>query len=401
MDKIKCAHIITRFDKGGSSENTFLTVVGLNKIGYEVVLIKGLSQESRMEKPEAEATAKNLREAGKGGVRIIALPHLVRRIHPLHDLFTFWNLVKILKREKPHIVHTHTSKAGILGRIAARLVKAPVIIHTPHGHVYYGYFGKWKTSLYTFLERLTARITDKIIALTEQERSDHVRFLRIPEEKLAVIHSGVDMRRFLPSSLDPEETRKKIGIPAGVSAVGTVGRLTLVKGHMHLLAAAAKVIALRPATVFILLGDGELKSELTDEANKLGIKENIRFLGWRPDVADLMSAFDLFVLPSLNEGMGKVLVEAMAAGKPIIASDVCGITDLITHGNNGLLVPPADPQALANSIESLLADPVRARELAAEGRELAQSYSADSMLAKIEELYRSLLKEKDFPGAGS
>lgn len=401
MDKIKCVHIITRFDKGGSSENTFLTAVGLNKTGYEVVLIKGLSHESQMERPEAEATAKNLLEAGKSGVRIITLAHLVRKIRPLHDLLAFSDLVKILKQEKPRIVHTHTSKAGILGRLAARIAGVPVIIHTPHGHVFYGYFGKGKTAFYILLEKLAARITDKIITLTEREKREHVEFLRISEEKLTVIHSGVDMRKFPPSSVDPGETKRKTGIPVGACVVGAVGRLTAVKGHIHLLAAAAKVIAARSDTVFILLGDGELKSELAEAANKLGIKEKVRFLGWRSDVADIMSAFDIFVFPSLNEGMGKVLVEAMAAGKPIIASDVCGVADLITHGKNGLLVPPADPQALADGIESLLSDPARARELAAEGRKLAQSYSSDAMLTKIEELYRSLLNEKSSSGAGS
>ncbi|MEI8174274.1 MAG: glycosyltransferase, partial [Deltaproteobacteria bacterium] len=145
MEKIKVIHVITRFDKGGSSENTFLTVQGLAKEKYEVILIRGLSEESRMGTEEAAAVERNLTEAEKSGVKVITIPGLVRSIQPLNDLKTLLNLIRIFKNERPHIVHTHTSKAGILGRWAVFFAKVPIIVHTPHGHVFWGYFNKWKT----------------------------------------------------------------------------------------------------------------------------------------------------------------------------------------------------------------------------------------------------------------
>ena len=166
-----------------------------------------------------------------------------------------------------------------------------------------------------------------------------------------------------------------------------MGRLTPVKGQRYLLEAAAKVVRQRPDTLFVFLGDGELLTELTEMASVLGIKDHVKFLGWRPEVADVMSTFDIFVLPSLNEGMGKVLVEAMAMGKPIIASNVGGIPDLVTHGLNGLLVPPADADAMADAIVTLHDDPSKAKKMAEKGKVIAAGYSVDAMIQKIDRLY--------------
>jgi len=342
MEKIKVIHIITRLDKGGSAENTLLTAVGLDKQIYDVLLVKGLSNESGMAEDEAVAVEKSIREAEKKGVRMITVPGLVRRIAFFHDFKTFFALIKILRYERPHIVHTHTSKAGILGRWAAYFAGVPVIIHTPHGHVFWGYFGRLKTAFYIILEKITAKITDKIIALTEQEKNDHLHFSIASGEKFSVVHSGIKLDRFSNLSVDPAVMRKKLGISEGDLVVGTTGRLTPVKGHRHLIEAAGNIVAARPKTTFVFLGDGELSDELKNMASKLGMKEKVKFLGWRPDVAEVMSVFDLFVLPSLNEGMGRVLVEAMAMGKAIVASDVGGWSALVVQNHNGLLVPPAD-----------------------------------------------------------
>ncbi len=389
MEKIKVAHVITRFDKGGSAENTFLTVRGLDKKKYDVLLIKGLSQESRMSEQEETAVAMNLSDAEKNGVRIINLPSLVRSIAPLKDFKALFSLIGIFRRERPAIVHTHTSKAGILGRWAAFLAKVPVIIHTPHGHVFWGYFNRWKTSIFIFLERLTVPITEKIITLTEQEKKDHLRFSIAPERKFTVIHSGVDLSKFSGATVDAFKMRKKLGIPEEAFVVGTVGRLTLVKGHRYLLEAAAKVVPERQNTVFAFLGDGELLTELTEMASSLGIKDHVKFLGWRPDVADVMATFDIFVLPSLNEGMGKVLVEAMAMGKPIIASNVGGIPDLVKHGENGILTEPGNVSVIAECID-ILYNNSRIDEMGRMGKSIASNFSADSMIMKLDRLYTSL-----------
>ena len=386
MRKTKVIHVITRFDKGGSSENTFLTVQGLDKEKYEVILIRGLAEESCMGTEEAAAVERNLTEAEKSGVKVITIPELVRSIHPLNDLKALFGLIRIFRNEKPYIVHTHTSKAGILGRWAAFFAKIKVIVHTPHGHVFWGYFNKWKTACFILLEILTASITDKIITLTEQEKKDHLRFKIAPDEKFTVIHSGVDLTAFSDARINAPAMREKLGIPPEAFVVGTAGRLTPIKGQRYLLEAAAVISARKPDLFFVFLGDGELAPELSKMATSLGIK-NAMFLGWRQDVPEVMSTFDIFVLPSLNEGMGKVLVEAMALGKPIVASDVGGIPDLVIHNHNGLLVPPADVEGLVNSINLLLHDPIKRKEMGDRGKVIAADYSAEAMIQKIDRLY--------------
>ena len=390
MGKIKVIHIITRFDKGGSAENTFLTVMGLDEERYEVTLIKGLSFESDMTEGEAKAVERNLAEVEREGIRIITLPDLVRRIYPLYDLKAFVSLIKIFLKEKPHIVHTHTSKAGILGRWAAFFARIPVIVHTPHGHVFWGYFSKWRTSVFILLEKLTALITDRIITLTEQEKRDHLRFNIASEDKFSTIHSGVELDKFLHISVAPSEMRKILGIPEGNLVVGTVGRLTPVKGHRYLIEAAGKLVDVRPDTTFVFLGDGELSDELKNMVSRLGIGENVKFPGWRPDMAEVMSIFDIFVLPSLNEGMGRVLVEAMALGKPIVASDIGGIPDLVVQGENGYLVPVSDVETLAARIRELLDDFGKRGKMGNTGQGYVAKYSSEEMVKKIDRLYREL-----------
>ncbi len=388
MARIKVIHIITRFDKGGSAENTFLTVKGLDKNTYDILLIIGASLESAMEEEERKAALYNLSDAEFSGVRIVTIENLVRNVHPLNDLCTFWTLISIFRKERPHIVHTHTSKAGILGRWAAWLSNVPVIIHTPHGHVFWGYFNKPVSFFYALLEKWTARITDKIITLTVQEKKEHIRLGIAPDEKFEVIFSGADLEPFLNIIVDATELKKKLGIPNRALIIGSSGRLTAIKGYGYLIRAAKKIVSKQPDVHFIFLGDGELLNDLMITAKALGLEHHVHFLGWRKNVAKFMSLFDAFVLPSLNEGMGKVLVEAMALGKPIIASHVGGIIDLVTHTHNGILVPPADSDALEKGIQFLLDHPEERVRMGNEGRIKAKAYDADSMVRMIDHLYR-------------
>lgn len=393
MQKPKVIHVITRFDKGGAAESTYLLARGLDPQSYEVLLIRGLARQAPAGISENRAIANNLEELSRAGVGILTIPELMRDIRPSADLKAFLKLIEIFRKERPQIVHTHTSKAGMLGRWAAHLAGVPIIIHTPHGHVFWGYFNRWETALYVFLERLTAAITDKIITLTERETSDHLGRRIAPADRFATIHSGVALEEFSSRRVDPSAMRKELGLPADAFVVGTVGRLTPIKGHKYLIAAAQKVLPANPGMIFVFLGDGELLDELQAQAAEAGIQKNVRFLGWRPDVAGVMATFDVFVLPSLNEGMGKVLVEAMALAKPIIASAVGGIPDLVSHGENGLLVPGADAQALAGSLKLLSRDPARRQTMGARGKLMAAAYSAESMIRKVDELYGALLKD--------
>ena len=395
MKRIRVVHIITRFDKGGSAENTFLTVLGLDRQRYDVSLITGMTEELRMGEVEGKATVRNLTRIKEAGIALHIIPELVRNIQPLHDLQALIKINRKLREIKPHIVHTHTSKAGILGRFSACLNNVPVVVHTPHGHVFWGYFGPLISRLFIILEKFAAHGTDRLVMLTEQEKEDHTPYCIGKEELFTVIHSGVNLEPFLRADKDRERMRKELGIPADAFAVGTVGRLTAVKGQRYLLEAAAKLSRDIPGLFCILLGDGELREELKAGASDLGIGEHVLFLGWRDDVAAIISVFDVFVLPSLNEGMGRVIVEAMASGKPVVASDVGGIRNLVGDKENGILVRPADPEGLAKGIKDLYGDPKRRVRMGEAGRLKAAAFSDRAMIEKIDTLYSEMIGKKN------
>ncbi|MDQ5985415.1 MAG: D-inositol 3-phosphate glycosyltransferase [Syntrophus sp. SKADARSKE-3] len=389
--KFKVVHVITRFDKGGSAENTFLTVRDLDKDQYEVWMLCGSSHESQMGKAEQAAVKRNLADAKKQGVHIEVLPELVRSIRPMEDIRALVALFRMFRQLKPHIVHTHTSKAGILGRLAALVARVPIIVHTPHGHVFWGYFNYLTTMLFIGLERIAATFTDRLVMLTEQERQDHLQCHIAREPKFTIIHSGVDFRLF--RNVDQAAAlsiRNQLSIPDDAFVIGSVGRLTPIKGHRYLLGALAALKDRIPQAVCCLLGDGEMREALEAEALHMGIRNRVFFLGWRPDVAEIMSMFDIFAFPSLNEGMGKVLVEAMALGKPVVASAVGGITNLVTSGLNGILIPPGNAEILADSIELLYRDNKVREDMATKCKAASDQYSSDLMVRKVEDLYSEL-----------
>jgi glycosyltransferase involved in cell wall biosynthesis len=366
-------HIITRLDPGGSSENTLITVAGLDRSRYRPSLMTGPSVER---------------------VDALLVPHLGRKIHPLNDLLAFGEIYRKIRHGRYTIVHTHSSKAGILGRWAAWLAGVPIIVHTPHGHVFYGYYGRVLSHLFILLERLTARITDKIITLTTQGIREHVERRIAPREKFISIHSGVDLARYSGPRPEPIITRKQLGLSPDWPVVGSVGRFEPVKGYDTLLEAAALLRARQPKAQFLLAGEGEEEARLKRLAKELGIEDRVLFLGWQKEIPEILSALDLFVLPSRNEGMGRTLVEAMAMGKPIVATRVGGVPEVLGEGEVGLLVPPDDPVQLSQAIEQLLTDTELAKKLGAAGVRRAPVYSAERMVTEIESLYQTLLLEK-------
>ncbi|MBN1273897.1 MAG: glycosyltransferase family 4 protein [Candidatus Aminicenantes bacterium] len=386
--KKKVLHIITRLDQGGSAKNTLLTVLGMDKAIYDVVLIKGSSHESKMSWEEQKTVDSGLHQAALNGVRVVDLPVLIRRINPLFDIAALVFLYILMLKERPRIVHTHSSKAGLLGRFAAALAGIPIIIHTPHGHIFWGYFGPLTTHLFILLERLAALWTDRFVALTNKEKEDYVKLGIAGEEKISVIHSGVEIDQIRRCrSDDIQAVRGELGIPRDFVVVGTVGRIVPVKGPEYFLKAARELASLSTDVLFVFVGDGELRGELEKKALDWGIAERVFFLGWREDVFTVMSVFDIFVLPSLNEGMGRVLVEAMALGKPIVASDVGGIPDLVVHGENGFLVPPKDSKQLASCIRRLIEDKKCREEMGQKGKKNAQDFTIGKMVAGIEDMY--------------
>jgi glycosyltransferase involved in cell wall biosynthesis len=385
----KIMHIITRLDMGGSAQNTLLTCRELGG-RYETVLVHGVARESGMTAVEAHAVAARKKAAEQRGVVLIPVPSLVRSISPLRDLTAFCTLLGHIRRQRPDIVHTHTSKAGILGRLAARLAGVPHIVHTPHGHVFYGHFGRLASAFFLSLERGFGRFTEKIVTLTAHERRDYLDLKVGRPQDLLTIPSGVDLDPFDADLPDPATKKASLGLDPARRLVGFAGWLLPIKGPMHLLNAMSAVWENHPDATLVFVGKGAMEAELRRKADRLGLNGRVKFLGWRNDLHEIMPLFDVFVLPSLNEGMGRVLVEAMAAGRPIVASRVGGIPDLVHHGVNGLLAPPRDERQLAENIAFLLSNPDQATRMGAMGRLKCGEFDLCSMVSKLDDLYRGM-----------
>jgi glycosyltransferase involved in cell wall biosynthesis len=386
----KILHIITRLDMGGSAQNTLLNCEKLSS-KYETILVHGLSHESGMSDLEEKIVADGIEEAKKNGVNVIALPSMVRSIRPITDLKALLSLVWLIFKEKPDIVHTHSSKAGILGRMAAKINFVPHIIHTPHGHVFYGHFGPLVSKIFMWVERIFSRITDRMVALTDGEMDDYINLSVCSPQKLLKIHSGVDVKQFKQSNGNMVEKRRSLGLDQNGKIVGFVGWLLPIKGPGYLLKAMDYVWQEYPDTALVFVGKGDLDMDLRAQALKVSANGRVKFLGWREDIDEIMPVFDMLVLPSLNEGMGRVLVEAMAAGKPVVASRTGGIPDLVWHGETGYLVPPADEKALADGIKKLLDDAGRAWEMGQQGKKRCQQFSLEAMIEKLDALYAGLI----------
>ncbi len=386
--------MITRLDHGGSAQNTMLTVLGHDRARFDPLVVAG--EAGRWDaQGGAKATEENCRRLREGGVRCDVVPTLTREVNPMKDLRTLWWLLRFLRRERPVIVHTHTSKAGILGRLAAWLTGVPVVVHTPHGHVYYGHFGQVLSWLFLQTERLLARWTSQMIALTESERDEHLTRGVGRANHFAVVPSGIDLERFRQVAGVIGRYPRGLDCPLDAIVVGSVGWLTQVKGHRFLIEALARLKPLHPRLYAVIVGSGRLRDELAALAADRGVKDSVVFLGERTDVPDCLAAMDIFVLPSLNEGMGRALVEAMAAGRPVIATRVGGVPAVVEDRRTGLLVPPGDSAALATAIDELLRRPDWAKELGAAAQQsIGDRFSATAMVQTIEAIYAEALCEE-------
>lgn len=384
----KVVHIITRLDQGGSARNTMLTVLGHDRTQFEPVVITG--QAGRWDAQGGmAATMDNLRFLEKEGIRFHMVSSLVRHLNPKSDLTALWSLVALLRQEQPHIVHTHTSKAGFLGRLAARIAGVPVIVHTPHGHVFYGHFGSVSSWVFLQIERVLAWITDQLIALTTAEKTEHLERGVGSADRFSVIPSGIDLDRFKQVRKAGKMMPEWFGCPPDATVIGSVGWLTDIKGHRFLVDAVARLKHEYPHLHLVILGTGDQHDALLHRASTAGISQSVHLVGHREDVELALAGMDGFVLPSLNEGMGRALVEAMAAGLPVIASRVGGIPALIEDEKNGLLVPAGDSLALAAALRQIVSDPSRAFALGQNAMQsIGADFSASAMVRAIELTYR-------------
>ena len=387
----KVIHVITRLDQGGSAKNTMLTALGHDRAQFEPLVIAGDPGCWDAQGGQA-ATEENCRKLEKASVRWILLPSLTREVNPIKDAQALWQLIRLFRQEQPALVHTHTSKAGVLGRVAAWCARVPVIVHTPHGHVFYGHFGPVRSWLFLQIERVLSAITHRLIALTEAERQDHLDRAVGKADQFSVVPSGIDRERFGRARIQGKQQPNWFGCPPDALVVGSVGWLTDIKGHEYLIAAVAKLKQDFPSLHLVIVGSGDRHDALLQQGELAGLSDAVHFLGHRDDVEACLAGMDLFVLPSLNEGMGRALIEAMAAGLPVIASRVGGIPAVIRHEQTGLLVPPGDVGALAEALRRLLNRPEWARQLGvAASRSIDSRYGSISMVYAIESIFAEAL----------
>ncbi len=371
---MRILHVITRLIHGGAQRNTMMCAAEQSRRGHEVTLVTG---------PEAGPEGSLLEEATRDPYRLVVLPDLVRDPSPARDLRALLALWKLMGHQRFEVVHTHTSKAGILGRWAAALRRVPAVVHTPHGHVFHGYFSSWKTRAFREVERLTARMTHRIVALTQGDLRDHLQEGIAPEDCFVVIPSGVPLERYRGRPEEPGEGQDP--------TIGFVARLVEVKGVLDLLEAMARVVTCFPSARLLLVGDGPLREAVLERIHSLGLDSRVELLGRLEDPAPALRRSDLFVLPSHNEGMGRAAVEAMAAGLPVVATRVGGLPDVVADGETGLLVPPRDPGALAEALLRLLQDPALRRQMGKAGQKRAEEFSDQVMFERLEALYSEIL----------
>lgn len=383
----RIVHIITRLEPGGSSRNT-VDSCAAQAADCDVTLIAG---------PHPDSGA--LLALLPRGVKYIEIPDLQREIRAAKDRRAMLAIRRELAAIRPDLVHTHTSKAGALGRLAAALhnlsaERRAVVVHTPHGHLLYGYYGPVKTFIFRSAERFLSLFTDHFIALTEGEKRESCAAGIGRAERWRVIHSGVD---FSPPARPM--TKTDLGLPADCVAAGTIARLEPVKGVEHLLRAAAYLKDSVPALRLVIIGGGSLEGQLRGLAAELGIADRTVFTGFRQDAAALLGALDIYVQPSLNEAMGRAPLEAQALGIPAIVTDVCGLPDVIVPEKTGLLVKPGAAGPLASALKVLAVAPELRERMGAAARAWALSkdetgfarFGAESMNAQLKKFYNGLI----------
>jgi glycosyltransferase involved in cell wall biosynthesis len=319
-----------------------------------------------------------------------------RAIRPIQDLRAVWRLYRLIRRLKPDIVHTQTSKAGIVGRLAARLAGTPVIIHTAHAFPFHPYVSAPLRLAYVAIERWAAGWTDLLMVDTESVRADGLRHRIVSDPgRIVTVPMGVDLRKFSPSSQGPDNLKKSLGFGQKDLVVGTVARLVPDKGIECFLRMAARLKSARPDVRFLIVGDGPLRRSLEELTGSLGIREAVVFAGHRTDVPALMQVMDLFVLPTLREGFGVVFAEAMAMGKATVGSRIGPVAEVVEDGVTGYLVPPDEPDAFAARALDLLNDEQKRRAFGEAGRRRVEArFSASRMCETIEQHYQRLLKLK-------
>lgn len=389
MTSKKIVRIIARLNIGGPAIHTVLLSSELNKKGCRDVLVCGRVSES-------EGDMSYL--AKEKGIEPIVIASLRREISPVRDLKALISLYSIISREKPDIVHTHTAKAGTLGRLAAIFAGVPVKIHTFHGHVFDGYFSPVKERIFLAIEKILAVFTDNVITVSDMVRDEIVNKLKVCDaSKCVVVPLGFELERFLECEKRSGELRKELGIGNDLLLVGIVGRLVPIKNHKMFLDAAIQILDKNKniKVKFVIIGDGECASALKDHAAMSGIRQDVMFTGWKKDLEAVYADLDVVALTSLNEGTPVSLIEAMACSKPVVATNVGGVKDVVIDGESGFLCASNDAEGFAEKVSELLHDRAKREKFGAFGRaSVMNKYAKERLVGDIESLYEECLTKK-------
>ena len=381
-ERIKILHIITNLPVGGAQDNTLITVERLNRSFYDVTLMCA---------PEGQWIRRALQAKD---LKLTFVDELIRPIHLLYDVVAFWRIYCHIKKEKYTIVHTHSSKPGFLGRIAARLASVPIIIHTIHGFPFHDFMHPIKRSFYIGVERILSKITTCLVTVSKLNLNKAVTLRIAKREKFVNVYSGIDFQKF-DLAVDIDRKREQLGIAPGEKIVGMVGRLSEQKAPWLLIRSVPGVLKRHPKTKFVIVGDGELMEKIKNLVQSLNIQNRVLLLGFREDISEIMQTFDVYVLTSKWEGLGRALTEAMYLGRPVVATNVEGVPEIVKHNQTGILVPPNNVDAIEQGITQLLSDPKKCAQLGKASREMVNvAFQAERMVRSLEQLYENMLVKK-------
>jgi glycosyltransferase involved in cell wall biosynthesis len=385
--RVRILRVIARLNVGGPALHVAYLTAGLRSRGYDTTLVAG----SLARGEDSMAFVADARD-----VQIIRIDQLGREISPFRDLVATVRLARLIRRERPDILHTHTAKAGTVGRVAALLAggrRPPIVVHTFHGHVLRGYFGPLRTWFFRQLERWLARHTTALIAVSPQVRDDLVALGVAPAERFVVVRLGVELGERVTGEQDGRtESRRYLGIGPERFAVGWIGRMTPVKRTDDVLVAFKQLRETGVDAVLCLVGDGPDRPQLEQRAHELGVIRDTLFLGYQEDVAPFYAAFDALILPSSNEGTPVSAIEALAAGRPVVATRVGGVPDVVQEGEDGFLVEPGATDDLAERLARLAREPELRERMGRAGRDrVLPRYAVERLVDDIDRLYRSLL----------
>lgn len=376
---MKILRIMDRLNIGGPAVHAAL----LTRRMPETVLVTG---------SEEPGEASFLPAAEKMGVHPLLIPELGRELRLLRDLSTFIKVWRITRRQKPAVVHTHKSKAGALGRLAAFICRVPVRVHTFHGHVFHGYFSRPKSAIFVCIERFLGLLTHRIIAVSPRVKEDLVRYKIASPDKIQVIPLGLDLAAFSGKARNQGTLRRELGVGADVPLVGIVARLVPIKRIDFFLKMARRVLAQAPRAKFVIAGDGDIRASLESLARQLGVQESVYFLGFRDKLEDVYADLDVLALTSANEGSPVSLIEGLAAGCAVVATDVGGVRDVVRHEKTGILADSSSEEAMAEAVVRLIQDPEKRGRLGHAGRaDVLERFSIDRLVQDLNTLYSDLL----------